>query len=148
MNKLGRMSETEYEDVETEHTEEVEYGDILQQITPLKVQLKFSTARLILFGTASATPGMNLFKRSPRSKCKKERLGHEEAIRLQEQIDEEERKRIFKKVHHVSSTRGQDIFMLVEEDYPLTKELAILMLSNKLRVDQQLEMADEILTKI
>ncbi|GJR37771.1 hypothetical protein Tco_1213455 [Tanacetum coccineum] len=39
-------------------------------------------------------------------------------------------------VHHVSSTRGQDIFMLVEKDYPLTKGLAILMLSNKLRVDQ------------
>ncbi|GJT78110.1 hypothetical protein Tco_1044835 [Tanacetum coccineum] len=38
-------------------------------------------------------------------------------------------------VHHVSSTRGQDIFMLVEKDYPLTKGLAILMLSNKLRVD-------------
>ncbi|GKF56387.1 hypothetical protein Tco_0166727 [Tanacetum coccineum] len=29
----GRMSETEYEDVETEHAEEVEYGDILEQIT-------------------------------------------------------------------------------------------------------------------
>ncbi|GJR22204.1 hypothetical protein Tco_0970731 [Tanacetum coccineum] len=28
--------ETEYEDVETEHAEEVEYGDILQQITPSK----------------------------------------------------------------------------------------------------------------
>ncbi|GJX94778.1 hypothetical protein Tco_0349364 [Tanacetum coccineum] len=52
-------------------------------------------------------------------------------------------------VHHVSSTRGQDIFMLVEKDYLLTKGLAILMLSNKLRVDQQLEMADEFfLTKI
>ncbi|GJZ47334.1 ribonuclease H-like domain-containing protein [Tanacetum coccineum] len=51
-------------------------------------------------------------------------------------------------VHHVSSTRGQDIFMLVEKDYPLTKGLAILMLSNKLRVDQQSEMADELLTKI
>ncbi|GJR73719.1 hypothetical protein Tco_0086084 [Tanacetum coccineum] len=29
----GRMSETEYEDVQTEHAEEVEYGDILEQIT-------------------------------------------------------------------------------------------------------------------
>ncbi|GKD36664.1 hypothetical protein Tco_1252173 [Tanacetum coccineum] len=34
--KKGRMSETEYEDVETEHAEEVEYGDNLQQITTLK----------------------------------------------------------------------------------------------------------------
>ncbi|GJV73533.1 hypothetical protein Tco_1493528 [Tanacetum coccineum] len=40
-SKQGRMFETEYEDVETEHAEEVEYGDILQQIAPSKVQLKF-----------------------------------------------------------------------------------------------------------
>ncbi|GJX31245.1 hypothetical protein Tco_0241100 [Tanacetum coccineum] len=51
-------------------------------------------------------------------------------------------------VHHVSTEKGQDIFMLVEKDYPLTKGLAILMVSNKLRVDQQSEMADELLTKI
>ncbi|GJV92374.1 hypothetical protein Tco_1540187, partial [Tanacetum coccineum] len=50
--------------------------------------------------------------------------------------------------HHVSTEKGQDIFMLVEKDYPLTKGLATLMLSNKLRVDQQSEMADELLTKI
>ncbi|GKA31389.1 hypothetical protein Tco_0717694 [Tanacetum coccineum] len=35
-SKQGRMSETEYEDVETKHAEEVEYGDILEQITPSK----------------------------------------------------------------------------------------------------------------
>ncbi|GJY95442.1 ribonuclease H-like domain-containing protein [Tanacetum coccineum] len=51
-------------------------------------------------------------------------------------------------VHHVSIEKGQDIFMLVEKDYPLTKGLATLMISNKLRVDQQSEMADELLTKI
>ncbi|GJY38063.1 putative ribonuclease H-like domain-containing protein [Tanacetum coccineum] len=51
-------------------------------------------------------------------------------------------------IHHVSTKKGQDIFMLVEKDYPLTKGLATLMLSNKLRVDQQSEMADELLTKI
>ncbi|GJT88136.1 hypothetical protein Tco_1069853 [Tanacetum coccineum] len=51
-------------------------------------------------------------------------------------------------VHHVSTERGQDIFMMVEKDYPLTKGLATLMLCNKLRVDQHSEMADEILTKI
>ncbi|GJR17931.1 hypothetical protein Tco_0966458 [Tanacetum coccineum] len=51
-------------------------------------------------------------------------------------------------VHHVSTENGQDIFMLVEKYYPLTKGLTTLMLSNKLRVDQQSEMADEILTKI
>ncbi|GJZ45359.1 hypothetical protein Tco_0592955 [Tanacetum coccineum] len=51
-------------------------------------------------------------------------------------------------VHHVSTDKGQDIFMLVEKDYPLTKGLATLMLVNKLRVDQHSEMADELLTKI
>ncbi|GKC77204.1 hypothetical protein Tco_1127978 [Tanacetum coccineum] len=40
-------------------------------------------------------------------------------------------------VHHVPTEKGQDIFMLVEKDYPLTKGLATLMLCNKLRVDQQ-----------
>ncbi|GJQ94540.1 hypothetical protein Tco_0005679 [Tanacetum coccineum] len=53
-----------------------------------------------------------------------------------------------KGVHHVSTEKGQDISMLVEKDYPLIKGLATLMLSNKLRVDQQSEMADELLTKI
>ncbi|GJW06295.1 putative ribonuclease H-like domain-containing protein [Tanacetum coccineum] len=51
-------------------------------------------------------------------------------------------------VHHVSTEKGQDIFMLVEKDYPLTKGLATLMLVNKLRVDQHSEMADELLIKI
>ncbi|GJY92442.1 leucine-rich repeat receptor-like serine/threonine-protein kinase BAM1 [Tanacetum coccineum] len=51
-------------------------------------------------------------------------------------------------VRHVSTEKGKDIFRLVEKDYPLTKELATLMLYNKLRVDQQSEMADELLIKI
>ncbi|GKG23070.1 hypothetical protein Tco_0388373, partial [Tanacetum coccineum] len=50
--------------------------------------------------------------------------------------------------HHVSTEKGQEIFILVEKDYPLTKGLATLMLCNKLRVDQQLEMADDLLIKI
>ncbi|GKC62337.1 hypothetical protein Tco_1094935 [Tanacetum coccineum] len=80
------------------------------------------TARLILFSTASATPdvstaaeGLVYIRRSAKNKKDKgkaimiedksvqkkskkqmqeERLGHEEAIRLQEHIDEGERKRI------------------------------------------------------
>ncbi|GKC39902.1 hypothetical protein Tco_1052286 [Tanacetum coccineum] len=51
-------------------------------------------------------------------------------------------------VYHVSTEKGQDIFMLVEKDYPLTRGLATLMLCNKLRVDQPLEMAYELLIKI
>ncbi|GJS67247.1 hypothetical protein Tco_0681811 [Tanacetum coccineum] len=51
-------------------------------------------------------------------------------------------------VHHVSTEKGQDICMLVEKDYPPTKGLSTLMLCNKLRVDQQSEMVDELLIKI
>ncbi|GJV75423.1 putative ribonuclease H-like domain-containing protein [Tanacetum coccineum] len=43
---------------------------------------------------------------------------------------------------------GFDIFMLVEKDYPLTRGLPMLMLVNKLQVDQHSEMADELLRKI
>ncbi|GKA53425.1 hypothetical protein Tco_0746740 [Tanacetum coccineum] len=39
-------------------------------------------------------------------------------------------------VHHVSSVRGHDIFMLVEKDYPLSKGVQMLMLVNKLLVEQ------------
>ncbi|GKB82435.1 hypothetical protein Tco_0949330, partial [Tanacetum coccineum] len=51
-------------------------------------------------------------------------------------------------VHHVSIERGHDIFMLVEKDYPLTRALMTLMLSNKLQVDEYSVMADELLRKI
>nr|GEV84867.1 hypothetical protein [Tanacetum cinerariifolium] len=51
-------------------------------------------------------------------------------------------------VHHVSTGRGHEIFMLVEKDYLLTKGLTTLMLCNKLQVDQYSEMANELLMKI
>nr|GEY69440.1 hypothetical protein [Tanacetum cinerariifolium] len=51
-------------------------------------------------------------------------------------------------VHHVSTERGHDIFMLVEKDYPLTKGLMTVMLVNKLQVDEFLEMENELLRKI
>ncbi|GJY37572.1 hypothetical protein Tco_0423936 [Tanacetum coccineum] len=51
-------------------------------------------------------------------------------------------------VHHVSTRRGHEIFMLVEKDYPLSKGLTTMMLCNKLQVDQYSEMANELLMKI
>ncbi|GJU81646.1 hypothetical protein Tco_1284011 [Tanacetum coccineum] len=51
-------------------------------------------------------------------------------------------------VHHVSTERGHDIFMLIKKDYPLTRALMTLMLSNKLQVDEYSVMADELLRKI
>nr|GFC89973.1 hypothetical protein [Tanacetum cinerariifolium] len=38
------------------------------------------------------------------------------------------------RVHHVS-TKDQDIFMLIEKDYPLRKGLAIVMINYKLQVE-------------
>nr|GEX65440.1 hypothetical protein [Tanacetum cinerariifolium] len=38
-------------------------------------------------------------------------------------------------VHHMSTKKNQDIFMLVEKDYPLRKGLATMMISNKLQVE-------------
>nr|GEX74392.1 hypothetical protein [Tanacetum cinerariifolium] len=51
-------------------------------------------------------------------------------------------------VHHVSIKRGHDIFMLVEKDYPLIKELMTVMLVNKLQVDEFSEIENEILRNI
>ncbi|GJX51454.1 hypothetical protein Tco_0278299 [Tanacetum coccineum] len=51
-------------------------------------------------------------------------------------------------IHHVSIKRGHDIFMLVEKDYPLTRALVTLMLSNKLQVDEYSVTTDELLRKI
>ncbi|GKE53944.1 hypothetical protein Tco_1489100 [Tanacetum coccineum] len=51
-------------------------------------------------------------------------------------------------VHHVSTERGMDIFMLVEKEYPLSRGVLTLMLVNKLLVDQQSKMANKLLRKI
>nr|GEW18817.1 hypothetical protein [Tanacetum cinerariifolium] len=51
-------------------------------------------------------------------------------------------------VHHVSTDKGMDIFMLVEKEYPLSKGVLTLMLVNKLLVDQHSDMANKLLRKI
>ncbi|GJX62854.1 putative ribonuclease H-like domain-containing protein [Tanacetum coccineum] len=51
-------------------------------------------------------------------------------------------------VHHVSSTRGHDIYMLIEKDYPLSIRVLTLMLSRKLQVEEDSEMARDLVIKI
>nr|GEU39304.1 hypothetical protein [Tanacetum cinerariifolium] len=51
-------------------------------------------------------------------------------------------------VHHVSLTRGHDIFMLTEKDYPLSNAVMFLMLSGKLQVKKDNEMAKDLVMKI
>nr|GEU78852.1 hypothetical protein [Tanacetum cinerariifolium] len=51
-------------------------------------------------------------------------------------------------VHHVPSTRGHDIFMLTDKDYPLSDDVMILMLSRKLQVEEDNEMAKDLVMKI
>nr|GEV13517.1 hypothetical protein [Tanacetum cinerariifolium] len=50
-------------------------------------------------------------------------------------------------VHYVF-TKDQEIFMLVEKDYPLRKGLAIVMICNKLQVENYLQMANDLIMKI
>ncbi|GJW77355.1 hypothetical protein Tco_0139037, partial [Tanacetum coccineum] len=51
-------------------------------------------------------------------------------------------------VHHVSTEKGIDIYMLVEKEYPLSRGTLTLMLVAKLLVDQVNEMSRELLRKI
>nr|GEV69511.1 putative reverse transcriptase domain-containing protein [Tanacetum cinerariifolium] len=51
-------------------------------------------------------------------------------------------------VHHVSSTRRHDILMLTEKDYPLSNVMMIMMLSAKLQVKEDSEMARDLMMKI
>ncbi|GJS15898.1 retrovirus-related pol polyprotein from transposon TNT 1-94 [Tanacetum coccineum] len=51
-------------------------------------------------------------------------------------------------VHHVSSVRGHDIFMLVEKEYPLTRGTLGLMMVARLLVEANSEMSRELLRKI
>nr|GEV63989.1 copia protein [Tanacetum cinerariifolium] len=50
-------------------------------------------------------------------------------------------------VHYIF-TRDQEIFMLVERDYPLRRGLAIVMISNKLQVESYSQMANDLTMKI
>ncbi|GJZ01948.1 hypothetical protein Tco_0519909 [Tanacetum coccineum] len=51
-------------------------------------------------------------------------------------------------VHNVSTEKGIDIYMLVEKEYPLSRETLTLMLVLKLFVDQDNEISKELLQKI
>nr|GEV05740.1 hypothetical protein [Tanacetum cinerariifolium] len=51
-------------------------------------------------------------------------------------------------VHHISTRDGQDIFMLVEKEYTLSRGALLMTLVQKLQVDEQNEMAEELLRKI
>nr|GEW15589.1 hypothetical protein [Tanacetum cinerariifolium] len=51
-------------------------------------------------------------------------------------------------VHHVSSTRRHAIFMLTEKYYPLSNAVMIIMLSAKLQVEENSEMARDLVMKI
>nr|GFC47959.1 hypothetical protein [Tanacetum cinerariifolium] len=52
------------------------------------------------------------------------------------------------RVHQVSSTRRHDIFMFTEKDYPLTDAILLLMLSTKLQVGEDCEMAKALVMMI
>ncbi|GKC60314.1 hypothetical protein Tco_1087912 [Tanacetum coccineum] len=51
-------------------------------------------------------------------------------------------------VHHMSTEKGTDIYMLVEKEYPLSRGTLTLMLVAKLLVEQDNEISRELLSKI
>ncbi|GJV34927.1 hypothetical protein Tco_1407404 [Tanacetum coccineum] len=51
-------------------------------------------------------------------------------------------------VHYVFSTKGHYIYMFQEKDYPLTTEVMMLMLSRRLQVEEDSEMARDLVKKI
>ncbi|GJV60983.1 hypothetical protein Tco_1467083 [Tanacetum coccineum] len=51
-------------------------------------------------------------------------------------------------MHHVSTEKGIDIYMLVEKEYPLSRETLTQMLVAKLLVEQDNDMSRELLKKI
>nr|GEV41824.1 hypothetical protein [Tanacetum cinerariifolium] len=52
------------------------------------------------------------------------------------------------RVHHVSLTRKHEIFMLTEKDYPLSNVVMIMMLSARLQVKEDSEMAKDLVMTI
>ncbi|GKA40556.1 hypothetical protein Tco_0733149 [Tanacetum coccineum] len=51
-------------------------------------------------------------------------------------------------VHHVTTDKGYELFMLREKDYPLSVGIALLMISNKLQVECYSDHANELIKKI
>nr|GEU92400.1 hypothetical protein [Tanacetum cinerariifolium] len=51
-------------------------------------------------------------------------------------------------VHHVYSIRGHGIFMLTEKDYSLSNAVMILIMSGKLQIEKDNEMAKDLVMKI
>nr|GEV16631.1 putative ribonuclease H-like domain-containing protein [Tanacetum cinerariifolium] len=51
-------------------------------------------------------------------------------------------------VHHVSTKKGMDIYMLVEKEYPLSRAILTYMLCPKLLVERDSEMCRELIRKI
>ena len=51
-------------------------------------------------------------------------------------------------VHRVSTSDGIEIYMLVEKDYPLRSFVLMAMIQGRLKVEEDTEMADLLVTKI
>nr|GEX84753.1 putative reverse transcriptase domain-containing protein [Tanacetum cinerariifolium] len=70
-----------------------------------------------------------------------------EKFNLTEPTNDKERE-IWVKVHHVSTKKEINIYMLVEKEYPLSRGTLTLMLVAKLLVDKDNEMSKELLRKM
>nr|GEY06640.1 hypothetical protein [Tanacetum cinerariifolium] len=111
--------------------------DVTMTMAQTLIKLKAEKARILDEEIAQKLHDEEVQKAA--AKDKQERADMERALELQ---------RYDCGVHHVSSTRGHDIFMLTEKDYPLTNAVLILMLSGKLQVEEDNEMARDLVMKI
>ncbi|GJT34681.1 hypothetical protein Tco_0925100 [Tanacetum coccineum] len=169
-SKQGRMSRTKFEDVKTEHAEEVEY--ILEQIK--RFTRSFSTAEEFLstneeiaqklndeqMTKAAASEGSRKYWKIIRVTYQSfedmlKGFDREDLVALwslvKERFGSAESSAVHGKsfmVHHVFSTRGHCIYMLPEKDYPLTTAVMMLMLSRRLQVEEDSEMARDLVKKI
>ncbi|GJQ95724.1 hypothetical protein Tco_0006863 [Tanacetum coccineum] len=94
-------------------------------------------------------------KKKSKKELEQERLSFAEAIRLQEQMDEEQRAQIARdeeiarqwdeEERQRAIENGITIHMLTEKKYPLSQEMLSKMLSKRLEVDHESSQAYELL---
>ncbi|GJV33106.1 hypothetical protein Tco_1393506 [Tanacetum coccineum] len=129
--KKGRMSKTEYEDVETKQAKEVEYGDILEQITPSK---------------DAASEGSRKYWKIIR--VRDVTVAYQSFEDMLKGFDREDLVALWSLYIMYFQQEGITSICFLEKDYPLTTEVLMLMLSRRLQVEEDNDMARDLVKKI
>nr|GEX38514.1 ribonuclease H-like domain-containing protein [Tanacetum cinerariifolium] len=149
LKRLRRLERLNQEDVSAAEPTIFNDEDVTMTMAQILIKLKTEKAK-ILEQIAQKLHDEEVQKAASRDN--QERADMKRALELQDSMMT--RKRILigvlllNKVHHVSSTRGHDIFMLTKKDYPLSNAVMILILGGKLQVEEDNEMARDLVMKI